>query len=1431
MKKEKKASKKVFKNRFASIMTCAIVGLGSAGLLAGCTSELIDPVWGKGDTLPTTAVIGELFYDTDDNMLFQYTEDGWVEVSEVKGETGEQGRSVEIQLNTSTNTYEWKYSDETTWKTLVDIDELKGATGDNVELQVNNQTKVIEWKLEGDNEWQTLIALSAITGDDGKNIELRPYEGFIQWSVKDSGVWTNLYQIPENGEDGREVVIEVIDGVISWKYDTEPATAWREVTALEEITGAEGKNIELRPYEGYIQWAVEGTNEWENLYQIPVNGEDGREVVIDVIEGVISWKYNTEEATAWREIKSISELVGEKGDTGATISSVEFVEDKWGIESKIVLTLNDQNQTVVESNVVTRVYENLYYTAESAKDVVDLMGYGVKYIRLGADVSFTEAWSPAHDVTLDLNGYTFNHLVEHNYDVLGEEHRMYVTGGIKVVFMNGEMNFGGAYSLIHGTIAVDTRSTLVLDNVNYTSEATAILPRGDAARVEVKDSTVVGAGYAIGTNATVDEQNNAIYRGVVVEVKESVITAANEYNDNTAILFNVPGTLLLDEVVATADRQAVIVRGGDAIIRNSKLVCTGACELKDYANWGNGNNLPMGALVIGNNNKGTYLWPTNLVLENNEYVSKKHNVKLIVANGIEGEEYKITVNMITDFSEFNVVGNNLPMQIAGNIELNFEVDSWEGLSTAYYASSFMKMLQIQTTVSLSQDVVVEEQELELNVHDFLQTVNTNGWEIVGDYIVYPEASTTLLEDVNAAIANIQTNIYNKVANTNGGQAQYITVADLDNATGWYVPVARGYNMPQISLTIDETTYYADSLVNVSIGKNVYVYDKAFYVEDGVIYLSAVVAGAELLVDGEIVVGGFEYEKTVELEYNTSAANYPVDVNPYMVSDNEEVTTTIDRQGYSEYLVTGNDNKARIVFDCGYNLTGAAIITRKHMQNKISGNFNVSYGFTDADVLTDMDNYALSFYPYYGQDLTNPELMTAYTNNTLTYTAYAVGVGGFTVEINYAFPNFPIYDVKEALAESLDEIANNLYNKIPNTNGGAAQYVTLEELLGNDYELSKFYVPFAYVGAIENTENLAVIVNDYDGEIAAEFMPNQTVNISVGNNVYVTCNAFKVENNELYFASPILSVELIDASHIAVLDLNYLDYQGVKQQMNYYMQAIENAKDQNEREQLYYEYMQYAQYIEPQMMQALKFDAEIENDVVDELQNVMFNVSSNSGTTFIQGQDVEGLGYVQYIVGADNTAIIKLNHDMADQNDRLVVTKQHWTQIATGYTSVAYGFTNLDGVDEMDNKVLRFMPYWGVDLTNPEMKAIYEGSLLSYTVYIQGVGMTQVVFGFVIEEPSILPEGDGVNTVHEISSAMDLDAIMNSENPVDQDDTIKLMGNIEIGNQMAYDMFMTFVDDGIVDLNDFEITKVEIETVEVEDFEGLGYALESLNPYT
>ena len=77
-------------------------------------------------------------------------------------------------------------------------------------------------------------------------------------SIRDLG---NIQLVGDSGgQDGREVELRNNGTQIQWKYTDEPDTAWRDLVALDAITGgdgadgADGREVELQVANGYIQW-------------------------------------------------------------------------------------------------------------------------------------------------------------------------------------------------------------------------------------------------------------------------------------------------------------------------------------------------------------------------------------------------------------------------------------------------------------------------------------------------------------------------------------------------------------------------------------------------------------------------------------------------------------------------------------------------------------------------------------------------------------------------------------------------------------------------------------------------------------------------------------------------------------------------------------------------------------------------------------------------------------------------------------------------------------------------------------------------------------------------------------------------------------------------------------------------------------------------
>lgn len=170
---------------------------------------------------------------------------------------------------------------------------------------------------------------------------------------------------------------------------------------------------------------------------------------------------------------------------------------------------------------------------------------------------------------------------------------------------------------------LNSNSSVTLDNVEWTASSANYGLGGpkDYAQhttFNVIDSTVtVKEGYMIiSTNASV--KDGIFASDVTINIKNSTLSITQPKGDCVGILLNVPGRLNIENSTITADRQAVIVRGGEAVIKDSVLNCTASySNLAEYdeKDWGDGNNLPSAVLVVGDRNN-SYNYDATCTLDN-----------------------------------------------------------------------------------------------------------------------------------------------------------------------------------------------------------------------------------------------------------------------------------------------------------------------------------------------------------------------------------------------------------------------------------------------------------------------------------------------------------------------------------------------------------------------------------------------------------------------------------------------------------------------------------------------------------------------------------------------------------------------------------------------------------------------------------------------
>ena len=268
----------------------------------------------------------------------------------------------------------------------------------------------------------------------------------------------------------------------------------------------------------------------------------------------------------------------------------------------------DENTSVVGDPSEAGSYPVLVATANALQYAIE---NGVANVELVADIEMTQAITFSKDVTLDLGGKQLT-----LYSDESNKSTNSISGGAQVIIQKGHLigRQAGNAKLAFSNIQVSGAETsLTLESVIYTADGTAIYIEGDGSKeynketcatVKVSNSKInTSGGFGIGTNATVSGDVNQ-FANVNIVVDRSTITSIG-----SGILLNVAGNLVVTNSTVKADEQGVFVRAGNATISNSTLGTTYAYTqeqlIKLNEAWGDGNNAPQAALVVGNRN-GTY---------------------------------------------------------------------------------------------------------------------------------------------------------------------------------------------------------------------------------------------------------------------------------------------------------------------------------------------------------------------------------------------------------------------------------------------------------------------------------------------------------------------------------------------------------------------------------------------------------------------------------------------------------------------------------------------------------------------------------------------------------------------------------------------------------------------------------------------------------
>lgn len=381
------------------------------------------------------------------------------------------------------------------------------------------------------------------------------------------------------------------------------------------------------------------------------------------------------------------------------------------------------NKFKVLNATQSKVYDNLSASILDCNDG--------DTIKLFENVSEEDNLTFTKDVIVDLNQKTLSISSRYANEIKAD-----------VTLKNGTINVSG-YADNNGAISISSESNLIMDHVNYTSDGCGIIIDKQTydASVSVIDSSITAEGYnAIGTNASI--VNGKTSDNVRVTIKDSRITAdmaeASDYPlDCVAVLFNVPGKVVVEDSTLKGDRQALILRGGEGhVVRNSTLEVVGTGEITaDYlnSNWGSGNEVPLAALVIGNRSSSAYAYPTSVKLESVVLKAPENNSKGKAYFGLyvwqNSDSYPVSVSgTINAESTINKVNSN-------KNSADFRVGEMEEVYTISTASELFEFANNVNTIgnSYSRKTVLLTNDIDLNNVDWTPVGQTGATQFMGTF--------------------------------------------------------------------------------------------------------------------------------------------------------------------------------------------------------------------------------------------------------------------------------------------------------------------------------------------------------------------------------------------------------------------------------------------------------------------------------------------------------------------------------------------------------------------------------------------------------------------------------------------------------------------------------------------------------------------------
>lgn len=337
---------------------------------------------------------------------------------------------------------------------------------------------------------------------------------------------------------------------------------------------------------------------------------------------------------------------GTQGAIGVTNDHTGVITISGGTFSSNVSQYTEEGYTAVQkdgqyvvekldaTNAVASVGENYF---KSVADAVEEAAKNNGTVILLRDAMFDTLSLSTGSVTVDLSGYRLTSDSGKTSDI---------TNSSKLIIQDsrgtGKLVYNGFQDPAQAAFEIQAGSSITLNGTHYETSGTAVFAWGNATIVNVQDTVIDSKGYCVGTNAA----QTANYQ-VDINIVNSQLTSALD-GAGTAVLFNVPGTLDIENSTLNGHWQGIIARGGTITVRDSVITNTYDTLNNSYEDkWGTGNAVTVAGIAIGNKGNNDYNYPVSVTLENTSVTSVGPNPAIYVYQ-MEGKMRTVTVKISGD---------------------------------------------------------------------------------------------------------------------------------------------------------------------------------------------------------------------------------------------------------------------------------------------------------------------------------------------------------------------------------------------------------------------------------------------------------------------------------------------------------------------------------------------------------------------------------------------------------------------------------------------------------------------------------------------------------------------------------------------------------------------------------------------------------------